>query len=412
MPKSIAIIGMLDTKGEQIEYLKQRIEGRGHKAIVIDVGVVGGVPFKPTISRERVAVASGLRLQGIIALNDKKAGMEKMAEGACEILKELYARDELDGVVAMGGTMGTALAVVVMKVVPLFVPKLILTTIAYSPVITPDIVGGDDLMMLPWVGGLSGLNSLSRRVLETAAGAISGAAEEFGKKQAVEMRKVVGASGSGFAAFYNQLRPALAERGYELAVFHFTGMNTRILERAITDGLICASLDLYVGPELLDEILGGCYSAGEHRLEAAGKMGIPQIVAAGAIASRWSVNKPVPAEYAGRANPPYNILHSTMTSVPEEYAAVAKLMAEKLNKAIGPTAMIIGMAKAGHVISKGVKGMEVFAETRIKGMEAFREAFMKDIDPKVKVVVLEDGSPSDPRLVNTILTLFDEVMPR
>jgi uncharacterized protein (UPF0261 family) len=188
-------------------------------------------------------------------------------------------------------------------------------------------------------------------------------------------------------------------------------MNTRILERAITDGLICACLDLYVGPELLDEILGGCYSGGEHRLEAASKMGIPQIVAAGAIASRWSVNKPVPAEYAGRPNPPYNILHSTMTSVPEEYAAVGKLMAEKMNKAIGPTAMIIGMAKGGHVLSKGVKGMEALGESRIKGMEAFREAFMKDIDPKVKVVVLEDGSPSDPQLVNTILTLFDERMP-
>lgn len=398
MTKSIAIVGTLDTKGDQIEFLKQRIEDRGQKAVVIDVGVIGDVPFKPTISREQVAEASGLGLDKIIALNDKTAGMQKMADGTCKILKQLYDKGELDGVLAMGGTMGTALAITVMKAVPIGVPKLILTTIAYSPAITPEIVEGDDLMMLPWVGGLWGLNSLSIRCLETAAGAISGAAEEFDKKQFTEPKKIVGASGSGFTRFYDVLKPALAERGYEIAVFHFTGMNTRILERAITDGLICASLDLFVGPELIDEIVGGCYSAGKHRLEAACKKGIPQIVGAGAIASRWSVNKPVPAKYTDRPNPPYNILHSTMMCDEDEYAAVGKVMAEKLNKATGPTAMLIGLLKGGE-------------EWRITRMKAFHDAFMEDIDPKIKVVVLENGGIADPLFVKTILTIFDEMMP-
>ena len=400
MSKSVAIVGTLDTKGDQIEYLKQRIEARGQKATVIDVGVIGGVPFKPAISREQVAEASGLGLDGIIALNDKTVGMQKMAEGACEILKQLYADDELHGVLAMGGTMGTAMAVAVMKVVPIGVPKLILTTIAYSPAIVPEIVDGDDLMMLPWVGGLWGLNSLSKRCLETAAGAISGAADEFDKKQLMGKKNIVGASGSGFTKFYDELKPALAERGYEIAVFHFTGMNTRILERAITDGLISACLDLYVGPELIDEIVGGCYSAGKHRLEAACKKGIPQIVGAGVVASRWSVNRPVPAEYADRPNPPYNILHSTMMGVEEEYAEVGKVMAEKLNRTTGPTAMIIGLLKGGE-------------EWRVKGMKAFHDTFMKDIDTsKVNVVILEDGSPADPQYVKTILSLFDEIVMR
>jgi len=421
MTKSIIIIGTLDTKGDQLEYLKQLIEERGHQAIVIDVGVIGDVPFKATISREQIAQASGSNLEEIIALDDPYLSMGKMAEGAARIVKELYFSEKLDGLLAVGGSVGTALALAVMKALPLGVPKLMLTTMAYSPAITPEIVSGDDLLMLPWVAGLWGLNSLSKRVLETAAGAISGAAEAFDRKQ-VTKKKVIGVTslGGSTTRYMNQLKPALEERGYDVAVFHATGMSGRIFERAITDGLIVASLDLSVGVELIDHITGGVCSAGEHRLEAAGKMGIPQIVSPMGGAFHWGKDRPLPAKYRDRPQYQYNTLLRIVGGNVEECAAAGKLMAEKLNKARGPTAVVIPMKSVGELsgprrpdIDSSKSERAAFGEavmsTSLKGMEALRKALMKDIKPEVKVVVL-DASFNDPLYVDTVLALFDEMM--
>lgn len=386
------------------------------------MGVMGPVPFQPTITREQVARAQGLGLEGIKALNDKKVGMEKMAEGACVILKELYDKDELDGVAALGGTMGTALAVTVMKVVPLGVPKIIVSTIAYSPTVSQDVVGGDDLMMLPWVGGLWGLNSLSKRSLETAAGAISGAAEEYDKEQIKEgmNREIVGATGMGFTSFYKDLKPALGERGYDLAVFHSTGMSGRILERAIRDGLISGVLDLCVGKELLEEVAGGVYTGGKHRLEAAGRMGIPQIVSQiGMGVWCWPGGKPLPPDKGVRMRKPYNMLHDDVIGTPEECTAAGKLMAEKLNKATGPTVVVIpnpmppmpkGPTPGGPPMNQEMQ-KQMMEEIRKIG-NAFKTALLRDLSPQIKVVAMEDVSMGDPKFVETILELFDEMMPQ
>jgi uncharacterized protein (UPF0261 family) len=164
VPKSIAIIGTLDTKGDQLEYLKQLITGRGQKVIFIDVGVLGEPFFEPTITKQQVAQASGSNVEEIIALKDECKAMDKMAEGASKVVKDLYSNDKLSGILAVGGSMGTDLALKVMEVLPIGIPKLILSTVAFSPAITADMVGGD-LMLLPWFGGLFKLNCLSRLAL-------------------------------------------------------------------------------------------------------------------------------------------------------------------------------------------------------------------------------------------------------
>ena len=186
MTRNICIIATLDTKGDQVEYLKGLIEDQGHETTVIDVGILGKPRFKPTISQVQVARAAGTSLKEIIALNWELKAMEKMTEGVCNIVKELCSDNKLNGVLAVGGSMGTSLALEVMKVVPIGIPKLILSTIANSPTINPDMLRAD-LMMLLWMGGLWGINSLSRRSLETAAGAISGAAR-LGTSSMLQLR--------------------------------------------------------------------------------------------------------------------------------------------------------------------------------------------------------------------------------
>jgi uncharacterized protein (UPF0261 family) len=423
MSGMIAIIGTLDTKGDQVEYLKTVIEENGHKTCVIDVGVVGEPLIRPDVSHGQVAEACGLTLDEIVAINDPNAAMLKMAEGASEVLKDLLSRHELDGVVALGGSMGTALSLQVIKVLPLGIPKLIITTVAHSAAITPDLVGGQDLMIIPWVAGLWGLNRLAKTSLEAAAGAISGAVETRIRK-ARSPQKVLGVTslGGSVITYMEQRKPALEARGYEVAVFHMTGMSGRVFEKAITDGLIEASLDLSVGVELINQVAGGVCTAGENRLEAAGKMGIPQIVSPGVLECiHWGKDRPLPAEYSDRPQHHHNeLLLIVATSVPE-ISAVGQLMAKKLNMSTGPTAVVIPMGGIGALpapksdvkISEAQQARFAFrkalSEITPDGLKAFRDALLKNIKPEIEVITLDVGI-NDPLYTQTVLELFDEMI--
>jgi uncharacterized protein (UPF0261 family) len=421
--RTIAIIGTLDTKGDQIEYLKQRIESYGQRTTLIDVGVLGAVPLAPDISRESVARAAGSNLRDVIALHDHFLAMGKMAEGAYATVKRLCTKRALKGIVALGGSQGTALALEALKAAPLGMPKMLVTTLAYSQLITPDMVSGNDLMMIPWTAGLWGLNSMSRSALDTAAGAISGAATAYASRRAARKRVVgVTSLGSRVNRYMDRLKPALEQKGYEVAVFHVTGMSGRLFERAIADGSIACSLDLSVGVELLNSVTGGACAAGPDRLEAAGKMAIPQIVSPGAIeAFHWGKDRPFPAQYEDRPRHQHNSLILTVGSRTEEIAATARLMADKLNRAQGPVGVVLpmrgmlgpedtGVAPAALQDVPGfVHFIKRLQSITIPGMLAFRDAFLKCIHRDIKVVTLNAGF-NDPLYVKSVLALFDEQM--
>ena len=304
MPKYVVVVATMDTKGDQIEYLKDKIEEAGQPTCTIDIGVAADGPFKCTYNRHQVAQAAGTTIQGILDMKNRRAGLEKMGDGAANIIREMNAKGQLGGVIAVGGSQGTAVSLLLMKTVPLGIPKLMLTTIAYSPVVIPEMVGGVDLIMMPWTAGLWGLNSLSRQSLETAAVTIAAAAKEYAKKPKAK-KKIVGISSVGGAVqrYVGYLKPELEKRGYEVAVFHALGMQGRMFERAIYDGLIDFSLDLSVGGELINFLNKGVYSSGEARLEAAGQMKIPQIVSPGTIeVFMWGNDRPLPARYKNRSS--------------------------------------------------------------------------------------------------------------
>jgi len=421
MGKSIAILGTLDTKGDQLGYLKDLIEKRGLEALVIDVGVLGPPPFTPAVGREEVAKAGKSTLEEIVALNAPGPAMAQMARGASRIVEGLYAAGKLDGFVALGGSGGTSLALSVIKHLPLTTPKLLITTVAYSAAITPDMVSGDNVMMLPWVAGLWGLNAISKKVLTMAAGAICGAVELCDDPGVMD-KPVIGVTSLGGSVnrYMARLKPALEERGYEVAVFHVTGMSGRMYERSIKEGFIKMSLDLSVGVELLNMVTGGVCSAGAHRLEAAGRKGIPQIVSPGAIwAFHWGTDKPFPARYRDRPRHQHNALILTVASSEREMGLVGKMMAEKLNNAKGPAAVVIPMKGFTGQTSVGpppkssaAEEMAAFrramADITPGGMEAFRKQLERNVKARVKVVPLAAGF-NDPAYVDTVLGLFDEM---
>ena len=405
MTKPIAIIATLDTKGEEVGYLRRLIEDRGHQTITIDIGVLGEPPLEPTISRHQVVQAGGRTLEEIIAFNHEAKAMGVMAEGASKIVEELYSSGRLSGVLAVGGSMGTSVALRVMKVLPLGIPKLIVSTIAFSPAVTPDEVNAD-LMMMQWAAGLWGLNSISQTVLERAAGAISGAAETYHGKEAVK-KKLVGITslGSSQLRYVHWLKPALEERGYEVVVFHATGMGGRGFEQAITEGAIDIALDLSLA-ELVNQVCGGVGSAGQHRLEAAGKRGIPQIVGVAPATFFWWVSgSPLPRMLKIRPRHRHNGL-TVVAANKQEMIRAGELIAEKLNMATGPTAVVIPK-RLGVMEVDGKVHASPFSDP--EGGEALLQAFKRNIKPTIKVVDV-DAHINDKAFADKVLALFDEMV--
>jgi uncharacterized protein (UPF0261 family) len=417
--RSIVIIGTLDTKGDQLKYLMDQIKDLGHQVTMIDVGVLGDVPFPPTFSREEVAEAAGTNLQDIVDYVDENRAMNTMGEGASKLVNQLHTKGEINGIIAVGGSTGSSLALDVLGSLPLGLPKLFVSTVAYLPAIIPDWVE-NDIMMLPWVAGLWGLNSLSKQVLETAAGVITGAAGAYDRHRPPKKKVVaITTMGQVICRYVGLLKPELEKRGYDVAVFHCTGMSGRLLERAIEEGLITAILDLSVGVELVNEVTGGACTAGRHRLEAAGRAGIPQIVSPGPIeAFHWGSDKPLPEKYKDRPQRRHNRILNVLISSNEERAATGRMMAEKLNMAKGPTALVLPMKGNVHLGHEGEEDVDpeklppfliplLYPE---EGLKAFRAAFDAEIKPGPEVVVLEDASMNDQKYIDTVLSLFDEMV--
>jgi len=403
MSKTIIVIGTLDTRGNEIKYLRDSIKERGHQARVMDVGVLGEAPFEPAITRDEVARAAETTIDYIIALGHEGRAMSAMAQGASAIVGDLYEKDEVDGVIAAGGSMGTYLALEVMKALPLGVPKLILSTISFSPLIAPETVCADLSMML-WPAGLYGLNSISKGVLDTAAGSISGAAEAFIKKKKRRKRVGITSLGTSQLKYVEMLKPALEQRGYEVAVFHTVGMGGMAFEQAITDGLIDVALDLSL-VELVDYVCGGVTTSGKYRLEAAGRKGIPQIVGAGAIGNFfWFSAKPLPPQLQDRKHHRHNQLLTIVAGKTEDKVEVGALVADKLNRAKGPKAVVIPLV---GWIEGDRHPKSPFHDP--EGGRAFSQALKSKLKPEVKVIEV-DAHINDPLFSETILRLFDEIV--
>jgi uncharacterized protein (UPF0261 family) len=402
MKKTIAIVGTLDTKGDEVKYLKELIERRGHKAIVIDTGILGAAPFPAEVTREQVAEAAGTELKEIIALGDESKAIAAMARGASKIVQELHSGGGLDGIVALGGSMGTSLGIAVMKALPLLMPKLMVSTVAFLPIISPHVVG-KDLTVMPTVADIWGLNRITNSVLENAAGAIAGMVESYGEKRIPE-KPLVGVTTLGSAAcrYAFWMKPLLGEKGYEVAVFHSNGIGGGTFEQYVEQGLLAGALDLSLF-ELACYLCGT--NSGVDRLEAISKTGIPQVVAPGAAHWMGWYGPPevVPPRFKDRELFWHNPLTVGVRMTAGEMVYVAEVMARKLNKAAGPTVVLIptrGFSdydKPGHPFHQP------------EGRKAFTETLKSHIEPRIKVIEL-DLHINDLEFTQEAVTIFDSLM--
>ncbi len=335
----VLLVGTADTKADELLFLRAALEEGGGSAVVMDVGVLGGAPFPPDIPNSAVAAAAGLSLAAIAASGDENTAMAHMARGAAALAAAWQAQGRIDGLLVLGGTMGTDLALEVAAALPLGVPKVVLSTVAFSPLLPPERIS-PDLIMVLWAGGLYGLNELCRASLAQAAGAVLGACRLARPLAAARPQVGITSLGSSALSYMKRLKPALEKRGYEVAIFHTTGMGGRAFERLAQQGQFVAVFDFSL-QELANHLGGSCVTAGASRLRAAGLAGVPQIVAPGATDMIDFPAWAPPAALAGRPSHAHNRLIASAMCTPEERAATARAIAQRLREARGPTAFLL-----------------------------------------------------------------------
>jgi uncharacterized protein (UPF0261 family) len=379
--KVVAIIGTLDTKGAEYAYLKQQIESQGVGTLVIDVGVFGQPPFAPDIAAVEVARAGGASLEAIAAAGDRGKAVGAMSAGAAVILKRLHDEGRIDGAIAMGGGGGTTLGSIAMQALPVGVPKLIVSTVASGD--TSAYVGVKDITMMPSIVDIAGVNRLSSRIIANAAGAIAGMVK-IDPPQTSAARPMIAATMFGVTtACVTRAREALEQAGYEVLVFHAVGSGGRAMEELVRAGFVVGVLDMTT-TELADELAGGALSAGPHRLEAAGEKGVPQVVSLGALDMvNFGARDSVPAKYSERKFYQHNPLVTLMRTTREENAELGRIIAAKLNRATGPTVLMI---PRGGVSAIDVPGKPFFDE---KADEALFAALRANVAPNVVVVEMD-----------------------
>lgn len=336
----ILIVGTVDTKSDEIDFMREQVLAAGGQALIMDVGVLAQGLVIPDIANTDVAKAAGVTLQQVMDSGDENSAMALMAQGASRLAAKLHREGRMDGLLVLGGTMGTDLALDVASSLPLGVPKVVLSTVAFSPLLPPDRMP-PDLMMVLWAGGLYGLNSLCQSALAQAAGAAVGACR-VARVPRFE-RPVVGMTslGSSCLRYMVHLKTELDQRGFDLAVFHTTGMGGRAFESLAAQGQFACVMDFSL-QEMVNQMGGSVVSAGPDRLMGAGLKGVPMIVAPGATDlvdyPAWGEK---PARFAGRPSHDHNrLIASVGIDVPMR-REFARELARRLRQAQGPAHLVL-----------------------------------------------------------------------
>ena len=338
--KTILVIGTYDTKDDELTFLADVIHAEGGQVITMDVSVLGE-PSKPTVySKHDVAQEAGSSIAAAIASGSENHAMQIMARGATLLTARMLTEGRFDGLIILGGTMGTDLALDVCSAVRLGVPKYIVSTVAFSPLIPAERLAADTQMIL-WAGGLYGLNSVCKASLSQAAGAVLGAA------RTVQMpdpdKPLIGMTSLGTSAlkYVIPLKPALEARGFEVAVFHATGMGGRAFESLARRGAFACVFDLCT-QELGNHANGSNISAGADRLTNAGLNGTPQIVTPGCYDLVDVVGwQPLPDKWSEHMKHEHNRLLTSIVLDDDERRFVARAHSTQLAKATGPVAMLL-----------------------------------------------------------------------
>ncbi|MBO9446405.1 Tm-1-like ATP-binding domain-containing protein [Ruegeria sp. R14_0] len=332
---TVLLIGTYDTKEPEMRFIEDVVKAQGANVLTMDVSVLGDPERATDISKHDVAAAGGMTIEEVIAQGDENKAFRVMSAGAANVVARAYAEGRFQGMLAIGGTMGTDLALDCAQALPMGVPKYIVSTVSFSPLIPPHRLA-PDIQMILWAGGLYGMNSICRSSLSQAAGAVVGATNA-----AIELdrsKPLIGMTslGSSCLRYMKTLKPALEERGFEVAVFHSTGMGGMAFEKLAGEGAFVCVMDFCM-QEFGNLMAGSVVSSGKDRVTNAGRAGTPQMVAPGALDlldfAGW---QDIPDQYADRPFHEHNRLIKSSVFTGEERRAWVRELANRLEAATGP----------------------------------------------------------------------------
>ena len=346
--KTIAIAGTFDTKGAEYLYVKELIESLGLGTFTIHTGVFEPT-FKPDVSNTQVAEAAGMDIKTLVDKKDRALATEVLSKGMEKLVLKLYKQGKFHGIISFGGTGGTSLVTPAMRALPIGVPKVMVSTVASGN--TAPYVGASDIVMMPSIVDVAGINSISTKIFTNAVFAIAGMVK-FENTKVVDKKPLIAATMFGVTTpCVTAATKYLEKRGYEVLIFHATGIGGQSMEALIAGGFIEGVLDLTT-TEWADEIIGGVLNAGPYRLEAASKNHIPQVVSVGALdMCNFGTYDTIPKKFERRNLYKHNPTVTLMRTNIEENEAIGKKLVEKLNMAKDKTTLMLRL--------KGISGIDV-----------------------------------------------------
>ena len=406
---TVVLIGTLDTKGPEIAYLRDRIRAEGLNTLVLDSGILGEPhQIVPDVTRAEVAAAFGSDLESIRQAGSRGAAVEQMMKGVAATCARLFREGRCHGVISLGGAEGAVLASAGMQVLPVGVPKLIVSPLAAGRRPFGPFIGIRDVMVMHSVIDILGINSVSRLIFDQAAGAISGMVKAMRgtalpAATAGRRPRVVGVTMLGNTTkAVERMKPSLEEKGYEVIIFHSSGVGGAAMEEMIREGRIGAVID-FTTDELTDHLVEGFHDAGPRRLEAAGERGLPQVVVPGCV--DFFVQGPresIPEKWRGRAayyhNPSFTLIRTSR----DEMEQVGQTFAAKLNAARGPVRVAIPL---GGLSIANRPGGELYDP---EGDRRLRQAIQANLRPDIPRVEV-DAHINDLAFTDKVLQLFFEI---
>ena len=341
---AVLLIATFDTKAEEALYLKGKIESLGCRCLLMDTGILADSGDVTDVTRHQVARAGGSSIEELLASGDKGKCIGTMLKGACALTRKLYEAGEFQGILSIGGAQGTDIGTAAMRELPFGVPKFMVSTVASGKATFGPFVGTKDITIMHSVADIQGINFITQRVFDNAAAAVCGMVKNAaGEGYQPSPRIPVALSMLGtITQGAMRAKKLLFEMGYDAIAFHQNGTGGIAMEDLIREGRFKGVLDLNLH-ELGDAVVRGLHaSIRDYRLESAGALGIPQVVAPGSV--NYAVLGPVETLSPEMVKRKYIVHNSFLTLVrlsKEEIAQAAVLIADRLNRAKGPTHVFI-----------------------------------------------------------------------
>jgi uncharacterized protein (UPF0261 family) len=392
----IALIGTLDTKGDEIAYVRERLSALGARAVVVDSGILGEPGTHADVSREQVAREGGHELERIRTVDSRGAAVDLMVEGVRAVCLRLWLEGRIEGVLCLGGAEGALLGAAAMHALPVGVPKVIVSPSASGRRAFGPFMGESDVVVMHSVVDILGLNPIARAVFDNAAAAVVGMVRDGGGALRDLGARTVGITMLGQTTpAVMRIHAALDAAGHEPVVFHANGVGGPAMERLIEDGALGGVID-YTLSELANAVHDGLHTPPRARLRVAGARGVPQVVVPGCVDFfNQGAPETVPERFRGRRSYYHNPVATLVRLDPAEMAELARTIAERLNEARGPVLVLV--PTRGFSLAD-VEGGDLWYPA---ADAAFVEALTSSLDDRI-ALELVDTHVNDPAFADLV----------